>query len=81
MADLRPYHWHENNTVFHEWFERDRQHVRLEDTRGKEIISLWDEEVTEFVEDGFKTSRQSWHKALCEYATSNKLRAEKRYTC
>jgi hypothetical protein len=78
MADLRPYLWHTNNTQFHDWFERDRQHVRLEDSSGREIISLWDEEVSDFVRDGFKTTRQSWHDALCEYATANKIRARRR---
>lgn len=73
--DHRPYLWHENNTVCSEWFERDRQHVRLCDTRGNEILCLWDDEVSQFVEDGFKGRRQSWHEALSEYATANKLRA------
>jgi hypothetical protein len=68
-SDLRPYFWHENNTTYHEWMERDRQHVRIE-----EILSLWDNEVSEFVDDGFKTNRQSWHEALCKYATERNLR-------
>lgn len=75
MENLKPYHWHENNTECIEWFERDRACVRLLDRQGKEIICLWDEEVSEFVEDGFKSPRQSWHTALAEYATSHKLRA------
>lgn len=74
-TDLRPYLWHENNTQFSEWFERDRAMVRLTDSRGNEILCLWDSEVAEFIEDGFKTSRQTWHEALCEYATSLKLKA------
>lgn len=74
--DLRPYNWHENNTECSTWFERDRAMVRLTDTRGNEILCLWDEAVTEFVEDGFKARRQRWHEALCEYATEHKLRAE-----
>jgi len=73
MKNLKPYFWHENNTVFSDWFERDRACVRLEDTRGNEIVCLWDSEVSDFVEDGFKSSRQSWHEALCEYATQHKL--------
>ncbi len=49
-TDLRPYHWHENNTQCHTWFERDRANVRLEDLRGNEILCLWDQEVIEFIE-------------------------------
>lgn len=74
-SNLRPYHWHENNTEYSEWFERDRQCVRLTDKFGREIICLWDDAVTEFIEDGFKSQRQSWHEALCEYATELKLRS------
>ena len=74
--DLRPYHWHENNTQCSTWFERDRQMVRLTDTRGNEIICLWDEDVTQFVDEGFKRSRESWHAALARYATEHRLRAE-----
>lgn len=71
--NLRPYNWNTNNTKFSEWFERDRASVRLTDMFDREIICLWDEAVAEFVEDGFKTSRQSWHEALVEYATEHKL--------
>lgn len=74
-TDSSPYLWHENNTLYDSWFERDRAMVRLTDTRGNEILCLWDQEVQDFIEDGFKTQRQSWHEALCEYATSHKLRA------
>lgn len=36
------------------WFERDRQHVALEEEKtGQTLIDLWDEEVTEHVEQGF----------------------------
>jgi hypothetical protein len=73
MSNLKPYHWHTNNTEFTEWFERDRAMVRLTDTRGQEIICLWDDDVNQFVEDGFKSRRQSWHEALAEYATDHKL--------
>jgi hypothetical protein len=73
---LRPWHWHENNTIYSEWFERDRAMVRLTDTRDNKIICLWDDAVSQFVEDGFKTNRQSWHEALAEYATMHKLGAE-----
>jgi len=74
VVDLRPYHWHINNTQCHTWFERDRANVRLEDLRGNEIMCLWDSEVEEFIENGFKRDRQSWHSALSEYATERKLK-------
>lgn len=70
---MKPYLWHTNNTICTEWFERDRAMVRLTDTRDQEIICLWDQEVSEFVEDGFKKDRQSWHEALSNYATERKL--------
>lgn len=75
--NLRPFHWHENNTKYSEWFERDRAMVRITDMRDREIMCLWDSEVQEFIDDGFKTSRQSWHDALTEYATERKLKAGK----
>lgn len=75
IPDLRPYIWHENNTEFTEWFERDRAMVRLTDKRGNEIICLWDDAVAEFESDGFKGRTQDWHEALAEYATTHKLRA------
>lgn len=39
-SNLKPYFWHENNTRFDSWFERDRAMVRLTDTRGQEIMCL-----------------------------------------
>lgn len=75
--NLRPYSWNTNNTEFSDWFERDRQMVRLCDKIDREIICLWDDAVTEFVQDGFKSRRQSWHEALCEYATQHQLRSKK----
>lgn len=75
--NLRPHYWHLNNTECTEWFERDRAMVRLTDTRGNEILCLWDEDVNQFVEDGFKKLSQSWHLALCEYATEHKIRSRK----
>lgn len=74
-TDLRPYNWHTNNTKFDSWFERDRAMVRITDNRDNEIMCLWDSEVSEFVVDGFKSNRQDWHSALCDYATERKLRA------
>jgi hypothetical protein len=35
------------------WFERDRQHVSLQTDRGQTIFDLWDEQVTEAIQDGF----------------------------
>lgn len=72
------------NTECLEWFERDRANVRLlvsEDAEcpmtellgGTEIICLWDSEVSEFVEDGFKSRSQTWHEALVEYANTHRL--------
>jgi hypothetical protein len=77
MVNLKPYHWHTNNTICSVWIERDRAMVRLMDTRGKEIICLWDDEVGQFVVDGFKKRNQTWHDALCEYATAMKLRTKR----
>jgi len=73
MKNLKPYCWHTNNTECSTWFERDRAMVRLTDTRGQEIICMWDEDVAQFEEDGFKTRHQDWHEALAEYATLHKL--------
>lgn len=75
-TNLKPYLWHENNTICDTWFERDRAMVRLTDIRGQEIICLWDNQVSEFIEDGFKRDRQSWHQALSQYATDFKLRTK-----
>lgn len=78
MVELRPYHWHENNTKCTVWSERDRACVRLTDMNDNEIVCLWDDEVWAFEEDGFKRRSESWHKALSNYATEMKLRAERR---
>ena len=75
-TDLRPYNWNTNNTKLSTWFERDRAMVRLTDNRDNEIICLWDSDVSQFIEDGFKKSRESWHDALVNYATEMKLRAD-----
>lgn len=76
MKHLKPHNWHENNTKCSTWFERDRAYVRLTDTRDQEIICLWDDEVQEFINDGFKSNKQSWHEALAEYATEHKLQTK-----
>jgi hypothetical protein len=34
------------------WFERDRAHLSLE-RNGVEVFSLWDDEVSQAIEDGF----------------------------
>ena len=52
------------NTICNTWFERDRANVELTTLDGSIIIDLWDEDVAEFVEDGWKTHRQTWHEAL-----------------
>ena len=70
---LKPYHWDTNNTKCDTWFERDRAMVRLTDCQDNEIVCLWDNDVEEFVDDGFKTIRQEWHDALAKYATYRKL--------
>lgn len=72
-TNLRPYHWHTNNTQFSEWFERDRSMVQITDNFGRVIMCLWDQEVEDFVIDGFKSKNQSWHDALCEYATERNI--------
>lgn len=74
--NLKPYFWHENNTICNTWFERDRAMVRLTDKRDQEIICLFDGDVSQFVEDGFKKNSQSWHEALAEYATELKLKTK-----
>jgi hypothetical protein len=52
------------------WFERDRQHVALIDSRNDEtIVEWWDEAVTEAIEDGFLTSR-NLHGSTYDYAAS-----------
>lgn len=76
MKSLKPTLWHENNTIVSTWFERDRAMVRLTDTRDQEIICLFDNAVQEFIDDGFKNDRISWHTALSRYATEHKLIAE-----
>ncbi len=50
------------------WQERDRFNICLRDeTTGKDIIDLWDEDATQFVEDGFFDFRRPIQSAL-EYA-------------
>ena len=35
------------------WFERDRSNVRLTTPRGRVVFDLWDEAVSEAIEDGY----------------------------
>lgn len=77
--NLKPYNWNVNNTKFDEWFERDRAMVCLTDNFDREIICLWDSEVEEFIQDGFKGLRQDWKQALCEYATNMRLTVDGPY--
>lgn len=39
------------------WFERDRAYVALQDDDENVIIELWDDDVSEAVEDGFLDMR------------------------
>ena len=57
-------------TSLNTWFERDRAHVELIDTRTDEtIIEWWDEAVSEAIEDGFLNSR-NLHGSAYDYAAS-----------
>jgi hypothetical protein len=49
------------------WFERDRAHVQLL-SDDDEILSIWDDEVSELVEDGFLDPRD-WLGSAIDYAT------------
>ena len=52
------------------WFERDRQHVALIDSRNDEtIVEWWDEAVSEAVEDGFLNPRD-YRSSAYDYAAS-----------
>ena len=55
-------------TELHTWFERDRAHVELRDTRtDRTIIEWWDEAVAEAIKDGFLDPRR-YHASAYEYA-------------
>ena len=52
------------------WFERDRAHVALIDSRTEEtIVEWWDEAVSEAIEGGFLSSRDL-HGSAYHYAAS-----------
>jgi hypothetical protein len=62
------------------WFERDRQHVRLETPDGKTVFELWDEAVSQAIEDGFLTTPRlprpgdaAWQPHAVAYARELKL--------
>lgn len=62
------------------WFERDRQHVRLETPDGKPVFELWDDAVSQAIEDGFLTtprrtrpSDADWQPHAVAYAREYKL--------
>ena len=62
------------------WFERDRQHVRLETPRGRTIFELWDGDVSQAIEDGFLTvprvprpSDAEWQSHAVQYAINTGL--------
>lgn len=55
-------------TELETWFERDRAHVELRNAQtDAPILSFWDEDVQELVEDGFLNPRD-WHGSLYKYA-------------
>lgn len=49
------------------WFERDRQHVELQDSLGATVVEWWDDDVSQAVEDGFLDPR-NYLKSATEYA-------------
>ncbi|MFK4705726.1 hypothetical protein ABIC83_002565 [Roseateles asaccharophilus] len=62
------------------WFERDRQHVRLETPNGRVIFELWDEDVSQAIEDGYlkaplvpRPSDKDWHASAVDYAKDKGL--------
>lgn len=59
------------------WFERDRQHVRLEAPNGRVVFELWDEDVTDAIENGYlstprrpRPSDDDWHQPAIDYAVA-----------
>lgn len=50
------------------WFERDRANVDLRSEKlGEMILDIWDEDVTQAVEDGFLNPK-NWHQSIYDYA-------------
>lgn len=57
------------------WFERDRRHVRLERPDGTEVFALWDDDVTQAIEDDYlstprvpRASDSDWQPHAVAYA-------------
>ena len=57
------------NTELATWFERDRQNVELSTCEGKTLLDVWDDDVTQLLEDGFLNARHL-HRSACEYVNS-----------
>ncbi len=62
------------------WFERDRAFIELKDSAGRTVFELWDEAVTEAIEDGFlptphhpRPSNSHWLPCATRYAQSQGL--------
>lgn len=62
------------------WFERDRANVSLSTPEGREIFSLWDDDVHQAIEDGFLStprfphpSETDWQPHLVAYACEQGL--------
>lgn len=59
------------------WFERDRSNVRLETPNGRVLFDLWDDDVTQAIDDGFLTpprrprpTDDDWQPSAVDYAVS-----------
>lgn len=59
--------WTISNTACGTWFERGRSHIELMTLDGGVIISLWDNDVTDMITDGFLDPKD-WHGSLVKYA-------------
>lgn len=62
------------------WLERDCAHFTLSTPKGREVFSLWDEDVAQAIEDGFLTtprhprpSEAQWQPHLVAYARDQGL--------
>ena len=62
------------------WFERDRANIRLETPNGRDAFDLWDDDVSQAVEDGFLTtlrhpraSSTDWQPHAVRYAIAMSL--------
>lgn len=66
-------HFKDDDFKIETWFERDRAHVALINTKTDETVIEWrDDEVAEAVEDGFLNPK-NWKKSALEYAKSLNL--------